>query len=371
MKQSKKNKIVENKNVIVKTTEVGTIGKIVITKELQKIIDYLHSTIGSIEWSGILFYQLTKGNLNTLRDLEFSAKFLYPMNVGSSAYTEFEYSGEVMNAYDVYPEGIENSTGLIHTHHNMGAFFSGTDISELSENCKHFNYYISLVVDFKKTYKCKVFFPSMTTTIQKSTFKGKSGEPLTVNIKKEEEVILIGDLDISFEEEVIPESWLVERVTTLQKPKPVAKNFNFTPFPHTSNEKLKRSSVGLYDYSNKGIYDDCGDYDTFYDNLKKSSNITGSEFLSALILLDADSNQYTAEQAIVAVENDKDFDLKLYLNAFDLNIEIVHQSLFKESDNITKHCIEALDTLVSIEDKDILKSDLYKGIKEILKAYAL
>jgi hypothetical protein len=359
MKPSKKNKIVENKSVAVKTTEVGTIGKIIITKELQKIIDYLHTTIGSTEWSGILFYQLTKGDLNTLRDLEFNAKFLYPMNVGSSAYTEFEYSGEIMNAYDIYPEAIECSTGLLHTHHNMGAFFSGTDISELSENCKHFNYYISLVVDFKRTYKCKVFFPSITITTQKSTFKGKSREPLTVNLRREEEIILVGDLDISFEEEVIPENWLVERVITLQKPKPVAKDFNYIP------------TKGLFNYSNKGIYDDCGDYDTYYDNLNKSSNITGSEFLSALILLDEDANQYTAEQAMIAVETDKDFDLNLYLNAFDLNIESIHKSLYKESDNITKHCIEALDTLVSIDDKEILKSDLYKGIKEILKAYAL
>ena len=361
MKQSKKDKIVENKNTVVKTTEVGTIGKIIITKELQKIIDYLHTAIGSIEWSGVLFYQLTKGNLNTLRDLEFTAKFLYPMNVGSSIYTEFEYSGEVMNAYDVYPDAIQCSTGLLHTHHGMGAYLSSTDISELSENCKHFNYYISLVVDFKRTYKCKVFFPSMTTTVQKSTFKGKSGEPLTVNIKKEEEIILIGDLDISFEEEIISENWLIERVKDLQKPKQVVKTF--TPSENFNN------------FNRKNVIEDLGDYDTYYENLKLFNQskfpTTGAEFLSALILLDADQSQFTAEQAIIAVENDKDFDLKLYLNAFDLNIEVVHQNLYKESDNITKHCMEAFDTLVCIEDKEILKSDLYKGIKEILKAYAI
>ena len=97
-----------------KEETIGNIGTLKISKNLQKIIDYLHYKVGATEWSGILFYKLTKGNIDKLKDLEFTADFLYPMNIGSSTYTEFDYNSDIINAYDVYSNGIEESTGLVH-----------------------------------------------------------------------------------------------------------------------------------------------------------------------------------------------------------------------------------------------------------------
>lgn len=98
------------------TKEIGVIGKITITDKLQKIIDRLHREVGSTEWSGMLFYKLKSGNIADFKNLEFESEFLYPMNIGSSVYTEFEYTGEIMKAYDLYQDGIESSCGLIHSH---------------------------------------------------------------------------------------------------------------------------------------------------------------------------------------------------------------------------------------------------------------
>lgn len=94
--------------------DIGKVGKLVITPRLKNIIDALHSEVGSTEWSGILFYKKTQGNIQDLKDLEFVADFIYPMNIGSSTYTEFEYTGEINKAYDLYEPGLESSTGLSH-----------------------------------------------------------------------------------------------------------------------------------------------------------------------------------------------------------------------------------------------------------------
>lgn len=104
------------KKVVPNKQEIGTIGKIIIPQKIEDIINYLHKTVGSIEWSGILFYKHTKGNINKLKDLEFTIDFIYPMNIGSSAYTEFDYNSEVMQAYDISEGLIDCSTGMLHTH---------------------------------------------------------------------------------------------------------------------------------------------------------------------------------------------------------------------------------------------------------------
>lgn len=41
-------------------------------------------------------------------------------------------------------------TNLIHSHHNMTCFFSGTDMSELHDNAPNHNYYLSLIVNYKE-----------------------------------------------------------------------------------------------------------------------------------------------------------------------------------------------------------------------------
>ena len=87
---------------------MSTIGKLIISKELSDTIDILHNTIGAKEWSGVLFYQLKSGNIKELKDLVFEGKYGYPMDIGSTAATTFECSGELMNVFEVYPDVIPN-----------------------------------------------------------------------------------------------------------------------------------------------------------------------------------------------------------------------------------------------------------------------
>lgn len=95
-------------------------GKLIITKELQDQIDYLHKQVGNIEWCGTLFYEKQEGNITDPKSLVFIAKRLYLMDIGSHSYTEAKFTGEtVIDMFETVPEAEELQRGLIHTHHSM------------------------------------------------------------------------------------------------------------------------------------------------------------------------------------------------------------------------------------------------------------
>ena len=138
------------------------------------------------------------------------------MNIGTSTYTEFDYNSEVMNAYDISEELISCSTGHCHTHHTMSTFYSKDDTEELLGNCKNFNYYITLIVNFAKDYKCKIAFPTKAKVNKEYTIKNNEGKLIKAKSSVEEEIILVGDLDIEFENKIETEEWIVKRVAELK-----------------------------------------------------------------------------------------------------------------------------------------------------------
>lgn len=130
-----------------------------ISKELASTISHLHSKIGALEWSGILYYTIDSGNKEDWGTLELTAHKICLMNVGTAIYTAFEYDALIMSDFlDANPEVLEQDMrmGLIHTHHNMSAFFSDTDTDELKDNAEQYDFYLSLVVNFNGKYCAKL-----------------------------------------------------------------------------------------------------------------------------------------------------------------------------------------------------------------------
>jgi hypothetical protein len=95
---------------------IGNIGKIFIPENIEDIINIIHTETQNKEWSGIHVYSLTKGNLSTLKDLEFEVNFVYPMNIGSEAHTTFDFNKNLLEVAALYPEAIEKTMGIIHSH---------------------------------------------------------------------------------------------------------------------------------------------------------------------------------------------------------------------------------------------------------------
>lgn len=347
----------------VKSQEIGKIGKIIIPNKIENYIDYLHKSIGATEWSGILFYKLTSGNINKLKDLSFQVEFIYPMNIGSSTYTEFDYSSEVMNAYDLNEDLINCSTAMIHSHHSMSCFFSTTDTDELINNCKNFNYYISLIVNFSKEYKCKIAFPTKAKVQKEYTIKNNEGKLIKAKSSVEEDVILVGELEIEFENQVQTEEWIVKRVEELKT---------------QAAEKAKAKTATVYTQQgntfqptlfNQQQYTQTGYQKSLVDNWKPSSNIvTPKEFLASIINVDEQFRNLDIISSVASLElNEVDKDE--YSDLLTEKLEEIHDSLYKSAFGLKFHCKQAL-TELDKHQQLFGDMDYYNIIKENLEIYA-
>ena len=168
--------------------------KLIITKEVQNEIDYLHNKIKG-EWSGILAY--TPKTLIGKDGYVFETVGIYLKDIGSSVSTEFNYKDITkINTYfqKEFP-GIPVLFGSIHTHHTMGAFISGTDSAEIEKNTQVFNNYLFLVVDaiggYEARFGRKVI--SLTKTVD---FIGLDGKKVTQEINSEEKSVKVFNVTI-------------------------------------------------------------------------------------------------------------------------------------------------------------------------------
>ena len=128
---------------------------LMISPSLMNEIAYLHSKNDNKEWCGMLFYEEVSGSLFN-SDLVLRAKHIYLLDIGSSAYTAGSVDMELLDFFEEVPEAEDMRRGFIHTHHNMRAYFSSTDMSELYDNTKHYDYYLSLVVNHATLFVTKI-----------------------------------------------------------------------------------------------------------------------------------------------------------------------------------------------------------------------
>lgn len=128
---------------------------LMISPSLMNEIAYLHSKNDNKEWCGMLFYEEVSGSLFN-SDLILRAKHIYLLDIGSSAYTAGSVDMELLDFFEEVPEAEDMRRGFIHTHHNMKAYFSGTDMSELYDNTKHYDYYLSLIVNHATLFVTKI-----------------------------------------------------------------------------------------------------------------------------------------------------------------------------------------------------------------------
>lgn len=84
---------------------------------------------------------------------EFTLKHFHPIDLGHGTATEWEakdLAKILKQTYENFPRLKKCFIGLIHSHHTMGAFFSGTDTSTLEDMAPEQGFYASLVVATQK-----------------------------------------------------------------------------------------------------------------------------------------------------------------------------------------------------------------------------
>lgn len=241
---------------------------LIIPSAVEDKIRYMCEKISNIEWSGILFYDY-KGSFEN-NDLEIICKDIFVMDIGNSTYTEFNMSPDVISYMTEHPELLDYQTALIHSHHSMTSFFSGTDLSTLQEegNCR--NHFVSLIVNNAGVYTAAITRKivqkkNIHSDISYNTFNDKTKKEV-----KDEEVdniiILYNELNIIKEKEESSFPELDERLDYITKEKEEQRKkeqktvFNISTLPH--NFKKTKNSTPSLPLFNDDYYDD---YYDFYD----------------------------------------------------------------------------------------------------------
>lgn len=196
--------------------------KMIIPESVERKIRILCREIPDVEWSGVLFYKVN----GTFEDssLVIECVDIFQMDVGTSAYTEYHMSADVMNYMVQHPELINENIfqGLIHSHNKMATFFSGTDTSTLLAEGSDMNHFVSLIVNNAGKYTAAVtrrltVYQEVEEEYSYQSWKDTSKEgkrKFTVS----KEFIQYFNLDIEVESS-INENEILERITELNEAK--------------------------------------------------------------------------------------------------------------------------------------------------------
>lgn len=162
-------------------------------------VNYLLSRFATTEWSGPAWYQVLKTKDNGFPELV-SLVYFKPIHLGHG--TETELDGNKMGkllprVYKKFPDLKDCYLGLIHSHHNMGAFLSGTDKDTAREQATSDGFFFSTVVASNKDpYDCCF------------TYLDRFGYSNLIE----------GEVDVQMPEMTVPKEWKYE-ATQIEKAK--------------------------------------------------------------------------------------------------------------------------------------------------------
>jgi proteasome lid subunit RPN8/RPN11 len=128
-----------------------------LSPQVVNIERYLCGKYPDLEWCGILFYT-EEGSITDPDNYTINVKYLYPMDVGTSGFTSIENYEEVLDAIDKYPELEDMRQGFIHSHNSMDTFFSGTDVNQLVDAIKDYDYFLSIITNNAAEYMARISF---------------------------------------------------------------------------------------------------------------------------------------------------------------------------------------------------------------------
>lgn len=205
--------------------------------DIKAKIDWLCSKISTIEWSGILIYDIV-GDVRDTETCRIELKDIVPMDKGSTGYTTYKLDPKVvMDHYMTHPEHEDFLIGHIHSHHNMDVFFSGVDTDELHENAPNHNMYLSLIVNNKDETCCKLVFLAEVKEASISFLDKDGEETLTMGNLEPQSKLVVYNCDVIVEKPVITvDTHFLEGVERIMKAKVVPVTYGNTRvgFPNPS-----------------------------------------------------------------------------------------------------------------------------------------
>lgn len=182
----------------------------------------MHKQVQGLEWSGLIFYD-SEGSITEPENLKLKIIDFHLLDIGSAGYTEFKLDTNLFDIYDAKPHLMGKAYGLMHSHHSMKAFFSGTDSGNLHESAQFFEYYLSLIVNHSGDFVAKVSVEGIHKASGVMSTKGSRGQYIDVPYAYEEKGVFVYDCNIQWEASE------TQRMITLLTAKTA--NRITTPFP--------------------------------------------------------------------------------------------------------------------------------------------
>ncbi len=224
----------------------------------------------------------------------------------------------------------------------MNAFFSGTDLKELEDNAKSYNFYISLVVSTDEKYVCKIIFPSETTSVHEHLIRDLNGNVKKVTKEIKERVLIDADLDVVLNRTEVPE-WVSNRIKEVEDKKEANKPKSWNGYNRHYNGNQLGLPFGFEDdvYSKPVLPSE-----TYKSNLKSKDSENFAKFIKNLLYLDESTPpSSTINDAIKRINELSKEDIEDYVEALVLNIDIImentyginsHQKYYDVIDDIVK-----------------------------------
>ena len=376
---------------------------VVVTERLKKQIDWLHEKCGATEWSG----ELITSETNTINDLDnwtITCEDIFLVDVGTAAYTSYEVdkggfkSADIIDLYDSYPGLLDGTKKAqhIHTHHNMQAFFSGTDWSQLEDRGVLSNYFMMLIVNFKGEYVAKVAFKAEKSgkdAVELNFANNLDGRaPLTLAGQSAKEVLVVMDCNVVFEkiENTVEESFSARYdAVKAALAAEAAKVRTYTPSyippyggkPRTWkqaeftawDDEIDDLTVGKFPSKKKGIMD-MTDKEWNMENMKKSEITEKDAFfaLSSYLSATYDKSNYEPPLDLIIDLNKqlkKKAELEEYLmefshGGFKAHVEGIHLNCTAEDHiAILQHLVNYLDEC----KYNRLAGEMLEEIKDMLE----
>ena len=167
---------IEDKNI--RLVDSNKTYKLIIPERVEKMIREWCKLNPNTEWSGTLFYTANGSFEN--EDIEFTVQDFFVSDIGTAGFTSYKVTPDICN-YMIEKDLLDCKTGLIHSHNQMAAFFSGTDANTLLNEGIDSCHYLSLVVNNAGKYVARVTRRLTETFIGKRVVKYPSYDGIEIS----------------------------------------------------------------------------------------------------------------------------------------------------------------------------------------------
>lgn len=196
--------------------------KLVITEEFLSLVKYFCRKIDQVEWSGMLFYDIT-GSIKEIEGMVITPRTIFLRDIGNHSTTGYDYDEECMNFVEKH-DLFEAKHGMIHSHHSMKVWFSNVDLDELQDNVANHNLYLSLIVNNYMEMDARVVFLAQPTYY---SCPDENGNEYDLEVGKLSKVMMAYPCNI------------IKPVDNYTVPEDVATNFAQVAEKHRKREAIK------------------------------------------------------------------------------------------------------------------------------------